>query len=54
MLRCNPTSFFSYEFVIHEGCIHGFCVRATLGSPNINRYHAATKQAIDCFNKYLK
>ena len=42
------------EFVIHKGCIHGFCVRATPGTSSMDGYHAATKQATNWFNKYLK
>ncbi len=52
--KVGPAEENHYEFVIHKDCIHGFCVRATPGTPNMDGYHAATKQAIDWFNKYLK
>lgn len=42
------------EFVVHEGCIHGFAVRAAEGTKSMEGYHAAAKQAVDWFNKYLK
>ena len=42
-----------YEFVTYKQCIHGFAVRAAEGTPNMEGYHKAVKQAVDWFNKYL-
>lgn len=42
-----------YEFKLHKGCKHGFCVRAQEDPSNIQGYNDALKDAIDWFNKYL-
>ena len=52
--KIGPAEENHYEFVIYKECTHGFCVRATPGTPNMDGYNAAIKQAIDWFNKYLK
>ncbi|CAN8100510.1 unnamed protein product [Discula destructiva] len=46
----------TYEFVVWEGCHHGFAVRASYddGSEGNKGYNGAAKQAVDWFNKYLK
>lgn len=46
----------TYEFVVWEGCHHGFSVRASHdeGSTGDKGYEGAAKQAVDWFNKYLK
>lgn len=51
--KVGPAEQNHYEFVVYKGCIHGFCVRASPGTPNWDGYHKATKQAVDWFNKYL-
>ena len=52
--KIGPPEENHYEFVIHKDCLHGFCVRAKPDTPNMDGYHAAAKQAIDWFNRYLK
>lgn len=44
-----------YEFVVWEGCHHGFSVRASHdeGTTREKGYHGSAKQAVDWFNKYL-
>lgn len=42
-----------YDFKVYKGCRHGFCVRAADDTANMEGYRAATKQAIDWYNKYL-
>lgn len=46
----------TYEFVIWNGCHHGFSVRASHdeGTEGDNGYNGAKKQAVTWFNKYLK
>ncbi|KAJ4421044.1 hypothetical protein N0V82_003948 [Gnomoniopsis sp. IMI 355080] len=45
----------TYEFVVWEGCHHGFAVRASLeeDSTGDKGYDGAAKQAVDWFNKHL-
>ena len=40
--------------IANQDCIHGFCVRANPGTPNMDGYHGSAKQAIEWFNKYLR
>jgi len=51
--KVGPPEENDYEFRIYKGCKHGFCVRATPDTANMDGYHAAAKQAVDWFNKYL-
>lgn len=46
----------TYEFVVWEGCHHGFAVRASPdeGATGDKGYEGAAKQAVDWFNKHLK
>lgn len=46
----------TYEFIVWEGCHHGFSVRASHdeGTEGDKGYNGAAKQAADWFNKYLK
>lgn len=46
----------AYEFVVYEGCHHGFAVRASPdeGTHGDKGYTGAAKQAVDWFNKHLK
>lgn len=48
--------FGTYEFVVWEGCHHGFSVRASHdeGAEGDKGYNGAAKQAVDWFNRYLK
>lgn len=45
----------TFEFVLWEGCHHGFAVRASFdeGTTGEKGYSGAAKQAVDWFNKYL-
>ena len=53
--KIGPPEKHNYHFEIYKGCSHGFCVRANPShEADADGFHAASKQGIDWFNKYLK